>query len=466
MQRLLGSILLLTGCLAGVAVHAQPDASPTLAIVGGQLIDGHGGEPVWDAVVLVAGNRIVEVGREGSVAIPAGVRTIDANGMTVMPGLWESHGHLIHVGSGDPANFPSIFEDQAGEIMADVARITLMGGVTSFRDTGGPIEPQLALRADIEAGRLPGPRLFLAGPILFQRQTPQQRNNQYRIIIEPNVRAAREEVTRVIGLGVNQIKVYAFWDLEILKAVVDTAHAAGLGVDADVRHIEAYRTAVEAGVDRLHHVFAADALVDYSDEDLRLLIRGNKPSATGPMANILRGPYIIPTVEMRVAYARAIEFPELLDHPRIRDQFSPEVYEHLRSTWTNPAAIPWGIGAPERIKVMHAKLSAFIAAGGREQIVAGTDAGAPLNLHPPVLRELAHYGPAGLTPMEVIQSATLRPAQMQGVSDELGTVSPGKLADIIIVDGDPLQDITVLQHRVALIIKDGEVHQPAARPTF
>ena len=164
------SMLILT-CLylAVFTGQAAAEAAPTLAISGGQLIDGYGGLPVQDAVVLVAGDRIGKTGDVNSVSIPDGVETLDANGMTILPGLWESHGHLFHIGEGDPASFPLKFKDQAGEIMADAARTSLLAGITTFRDTGGPIQEQLALRADIEAGKLPGPRLFLAGPILHQR---------------------------------------------------------------------------------------------------------------------------------------------------------------------------------------------------------------------------------------------------------------------------------------------------------
>ena len=136
------------------------------------------------------------------------------------------------------------------------------------------------------------------------------------------------------------------------------------------------------------------------------------------------------------------------------------MYAHLRESWKNPNAVPWGIGAPERIKVVKRKLKTFIAAGGREQIVAGTDAGSPFNMHSALTREMQHYVEAGLTPMEVIQSATLRPAQMQGVEKDLGTVTEGKYADMVIVDGDPLQDITLLQHKIVLVIKGGEVYVP------
>ena len=111
------------------------------------------------------------------------------------------------------------------------------------------------------------------------------------------------------------------------------------------------------------------------------------------------------------------------------------------------------------MKVAKRKLRRFIEAGGREQIVAGCDSGSPLNFHSPIPKEIANLAEAGLSPMEAIQSATLRPAQMQGVDDRLGTVSVGKLADIIVVDGDPLQEIEVLQHRVVHVIKDGIVYK-------
>ena len=119
-----------------------------------------------------------------------------------------------------------------------------------------------------------------------------------------------------------------------------------------------------------------------------------------------------------------------------------------------------GASGRRAIKVVKRKLKSFIAAGGREQIVAGTDAGSPFNMHSALTRELQHYVEAGLTPMEVIQSATLRAAQMQGVEKDLGTVTEGKYADMVIVDGDPLQDITLLQHKIVLVIKGGKVYKP------
>jgi imidazolonepropionase-like amidohydrolase len=431
----------------------------TLAIVGGRLVDGYGGLPLENAVVLVNGNTIVAIGQVGQLAVPPGARIVEADGMTVLPGLWESHGHLQHVGEAIPTVFPEKYKDRLPEVMASLARVNLLSGITSFRDTGGPLAEQQALRAAIESGRTIGPRLYLAGPIMNQRDRSQQGTpGEFSVSTPAEARAAAE---RLIAMKVDQIKVYGFWDLPVLAEVTSAAHRAGIGVDADVRHIDAYRTAVRAGVDRLHHVFTADSLSDYSDEDLRLLVRAEKPVALGPSANILRGPYIVPTIEMRNSYARALQFPEAVDHPRLREQLPADVYAFLRASWVTPQAIPWGIGALERVKVAKRKLARFIEAGGREQLVAGCDAGSPLNFHSPLTREIANLVEAGLTPLEAIQAATLRPAQMQGVDARLGTVSVGKLADIIIVDGDPLQDITLLQHRVVHVIKDGAVYATA-----
>ncbi|MFT5351695.1 MAG: imidazolonepropionase-like amidohydrolase [Planctomycetota bacterium] len=458
MKHILLGLLLLSVSIFSSAEQMDLPTTPTLAIIGGQLIDGYGGRPLRDAAVIIADNRIIEVGRASEVSIPEGIKIVDVNGMSIMPGLWESHGHLFHAGEGDPNLFPSRFSDQADSIMASVAKTSLLSGITSFRDTGGPIEKQLVLRADIEAGKLPGPRLYFAGPILRQRSPEATARKSEYTVASP--KEAKQVTEKVIALGVDQIKVYGFWDLDILRAICETAHKAGLGVDADVRHVTAYRTAIEAGVDRLHHVFTADSLSGYSDEDMQLLVRGLKPAASGPMANILRGPFILPTIEMRNAYVRAFKYRESLDHPRLKQQYSKEVYESLRASWTHPEAVPWGQGAPERIKAAKRKLKQFIEAGGREQLVAGTDAGAPFNLHSPLTKEIGNLFEAGLSAMEAIQSATLRPAQMQGVEKDLGTVSKGKLADMIIIDGDPLQDITLLQHKVVLIIKDGKVYKP------
>lgn len=456
--------------MAGPVALAQDpvtDAPISLALAGGRLLDGFGGLPTEDAVILVSGQRIVAVGEARELAVPDGVPVIDTNGMTMLPGLWESHGHLFHVGETDPGAFQARFADQMPAIMQAVARVSVEAGITAFRDfctrcaanaegwRSPLLEAQQDLARRILAGELPGPRLYLSGPILEPAESPGEPDRRFAIS-DPG--EARRAVERLVALGVDNVFVGSeLWDSAVLSAVVEAAHAAGVGVDAESRHARATEVLLEAGVDRIHVLFTAEALAFNSDEELRALVRGVRPLAAGPSANILRGPWYLSTLPMRQAYVYARGFPEIIDHPQFSAMFTPEVYADLRMHWNHMSSIPWGIGADERVRVAHRKLARFVEAGGREQLIAATDVGAPLNFHTPIPLQLRNFLAAGLTAMEAIQSATLRAAQMQGVDHEVGTVSTGKLADIIVVDGDPLQDITLLQHRVVRVVMNGRV---------
>jgi hypothetical protein len=172
---------------------------------------------------------------------------------------------------------------------------------------------------------------------------------------------------------------------------------------------------------------------------------------------MLRGPYIVPTMEMREAYVRVETFPGLIDHPRFKGQFPADLYAFLHDSWKSYSSVPWGIGSTERMKVVREKVRKFIEGGGREQLVAGCDTGSPMNFHSPLGFEMENLVEAGLSPMEAIQSATLRAAEMQGMDSQLGSVSVGKLADIIVVDGDPLEDMEALRRHVVHVIKDGKI---------
>ena len=450
--------------LAGVLLASVATAD-SLALVGGRLIDGFGGPPLENSIILISGDRISAVGRQGALAVPPAARVIDARGMSVLPGLWEAHGHLFHVGEADPGAFQVKFAAQIVPIMEAVARVTVQSGVTAMRDfctscagqavgwDSALLEDQKQLRQRILAGEIPGPRLYFSGPALAPRTGTA--GSRFDVA---TVQEARAATRKLVDAGVDNIFIGAHvWPVPLLDAIVEVARESKLGVDAEARHIAALRAVLETGVDRVHVFFTADALAGYDDDELRQLVRGIEPSSSGPSANILRGPWILCTLPMRQAYVAAKHFPGLLDHSRFRTMFSPEVYRHLQEGWRQPQAIPWGVGAEERVAVVKRKLQEFIQAGGREQLIAATDAGAPLNFHSPVPQQLRNLVEAGLTPMEAIQSATLRAAQMQGVADQVGTVSAGKLADLIVVDGDPLQQIEVLQYRVETVIQNGRV---------
>src|ERR1041384_330231 len=150
------------------SVSAQP-----LVLAGGRLIDGYGGPPMENAVVIIEGNRVKAAGIEGTAAIPQGATVIDTNGFTVMPGLMDMHVHLMILGHGDydhwDATYPSQYRDV---IMPIAAKELLMAGVTTARDLGAPLEDIVAVKNKINRGEIPGPRMFVSGPFLQHTSTP------------------------------------------------------------------------------------------------------------------------------------------------------------------------------------------------------------------------------------------------------------------------------------------------------
>ena len=140
---------------------------PTLALVGGRVIDGYGGPAIENGVVLIAGERIVAVGRKTDIAVPTGVRVISTEGMSVLPGLADMHVHLMIVGHGDYEHWDTTYRGRfQKEIMPAAAKQLLLAGVTTARDLGARLEDIMAVKRRIARGEIPGPRLFVSGPFL------------------------------------------------------------------------------------------------------------------------------------------------------------------------------------------------------------------------------------------------------------------------------------------------------------
>src|SRR5262245_41343250 len=206
--------LLLTGPAQAAAVKA---------LVGGRLIDGYGGPPLENSVILVEGDRIKAVGRVGEVPIPEGAEVISTEGMSVLPGLWDMHVHLMIVGHGDYAHwdktYPPLFRSQ---IMPAAAKQLLMAGVTSARDLGAPLEDILAVRGAIKKGEIPGPTLYVSGP--FIQHEPYPGTEQFRWGIKGEA-DARAKVKRLADAGVDVIKLIDQDQMAMdeVRAVVDEA---------------------------------------------------------------------------------------------------------------------------------------------------------------------------------------------------------------------------------------------------
>ncbi len=188
-------------CLMGAAIGFQ--SSPTLALVGGTLIDGFGGAPLRNSVILIRGERIEAVGTTDTLEVPAGTEVVSTEGMTVLPGLWDMHVHLMINGHADYAHwdrtYPPMFESV---IMPASARQLLLAGVTSARDLGGPLEASLEVRDRVNRGEIPGPTLYVSGPFIQHRPYPGTELFRWGVEDEED---ARQKVRRLAEAGVDCI---------------------------------------------------------------------------------------------------------------------------------------------------------------------------------------------------------------------------------------------------------------------
>jgi cytosine/adenosine deaminase-related metal-dependent hydrolase len=232
-----------------LSVAKPPLAAQTTALVGGTLIDGFGGPPIRNSVVVVEGERIAAVGRIGEITIPDEAEVISTEGMTVLPGLWDMHVHLMIVGHSDYAHwdstYPAVFESV---IMPAAALQLLRAGVTSARDLGAPLEASIAVRDAINAGRIPGPTMYMSGP--FVQHEPYPGTELFRWGVSGE-RDAREKIRRLAEAGVDVIKLIDQdqMTMEEVRAVVDEAHLHGLPVVAHSHRPEDIRRGLAAGID-------------------------------------------------------------------------------------------------------------------------------------------------------------------------------------------------------------------------
>ena len=223
MRQVLASFLLLS-CLATAAGRLLAADKPTLALVGGQVIDGYEGPVVHDGVVLIAGERIVAVGRRGEVTVPAGTTVIDTAGMSVLPGLMDMHVHLMILGHSDYEYWDTTYMKRFRDLIMPIAAKQLLeSGVTTVRDLGAPLDDVLDVRRRIEKGEIPGPRLFVSGP--FIQHKPYFEYEKFVRWGVDGPEDARAKVQKLVDAGVDFIKLIdqdQMTDDEV-RAVVETA---------------------------------------------------------------------------------------------------------------------------------------------------------------------------------------------------------------------------------------------------
>jgi len=436
--------------LAPVLLPAQ-----TLVIDGATLIDGTGRAPVRDSVIVIEGNRIAAAGPRGSVAIPPNAQIIPAQGRTALPGLVDAHIHFLDF-------MPQMF---------------LHFGVTTVFDTANPTEWILATRDAINSGKIKGPRMFVTGwvidgPIARSNLNHITERGGYKTHVE-NAVEARAETRRLISLGVDAIKVHEGLTTDLLAAVTDEARKAGLQV---VGHAEDARESVLEGGMRFieHHRPVTHSTVrgelsrDVPEADM-------DPATFDPLIQVLlaNNVYYNPTLSRSILHllTKEREWSELglqyLEDPAFR--FIPE---GRRQYWLRAArSLPARPVRNERQTIGRRNVEEFVKrfvnAGGKVLTgpdVAGTSG--PSNLPGLAMHvEMEALVDAGLTPMQVIQASTLWSAEFLGKQRELGSVEPGKLADLILIDGDPLADIRNTR-KVSSVILDGKVVDTTIDPNF
>jgi imidazolonepropionase-like amidohydrolase len=405
----------------------------TTVIRGATLIDGTGRDPVRDATVVVEGNRIADAGRD--VSAPRAAEVVDASGMTVMPGMIDCHVHLSSMANSLQQQLLTPYSLNVAQALTN-AKLTLDCGFTSVRDAGGT--PR-GVKMAIDQGLFPGPRLRVAVAALSQTGGHGDRvmasgvnaragDPEHPVTVVDGVEAVRKATRELLRSGADQIKVHTSGGVmspndepgatgfspEEIATIVYEARAAGRTVMAHAQATQGIKNAVLGGIASIEHgIFLDEETIDQM---------------------IARGTYLVATLVAPLWVIRRAE--------------------------KDPSSIPpYALRKAKEVEEAH-RASFRLAVQKGVKIAMGTDTG--VGPHGTNAEELQRMVEGGLTPMEAIVATTQTAAECARFAD-VGTLEPGRFADLLIVDGDPIADIAILQDRekLALIMKDGQVYKNA-----
>ena len=429
--------------IAALCLAATAAAQDRLALVGGMVLDGYDVPPLHHAAVVIEGDRIVAVGRAAEVEVPPDATVVDTRGRVLIPGMVDLHAHLAVLGHGEYGRWFSWIEEERvdiGDVMEISAKQLLLAGVTTAVDLGAPLEASLAVRDRIARGEVPGARMLMAGPWITRRVSFWPENYQIGITSPEEASAA---VERLVEAGVDVIKAWVGLTREDYQAIADTAHRHGIRVHAHVYAPNDVRNALEAGIDVLTHAGSAGT-PPYEPDLVRDIVVAGRP--------------VVITGAHRVwVFPATVAFPERLQDPRLRDDLPAAMYAELQRSFETWHTLPYFQTTDRQMSFGDASLGQWIEAGA--VMGMGTDSGTPLNFHTEALwRELKAHVDLGMTPMEAIVAATRVNARILGLADDLGTIETGKIADIVVLRGDPRFSITELAEPV-LVVKDGKVYR-------
>lgn len=412
-------MLALAGCAAQAARTVDAAAEPA-TVLRGRLIDGTGAAPVEDGVVVIRGDRIACAGGAAACTIPAGARTIDAEGGTILPGLIDLHAHVWDAG---------------------MLSMFLPAGVTTVRDLHNTFE-NLAILDSVTG---PRPRLFRAGPLIDGRQT------WPGAMVATDVPAAVRAVDTVAAHDVDVVKLYNGLSMEQVAAATAQARRLGKPVTADLlgSRVDALR-AMEAGVEGFEHAGGFTQAYRRLGGDPEVFPLDSVRMDSLARAVVRHRAYIVPTLIVAHQYAAETR-PSLAGVP-----LADRVPDHVHAFWTRGDAAP---PAMKHVFDVHERFASHLtrrvaALGGR--VGAGSDLPNPYVTPGGALhQELELLVGAGLTPLQAIRAATGGAADILG-HEELGVLAAGRAADVIVVGGNPAADIRATRD-VRLVIRGGAV---------
>jgi imidazolonepropionase-like amidohydrolase len=382
--------------LARTSETIEPLARGAFALVGARLIDGTESGTIDDSVVVVRDGRIAAVGTRADTPVPAGIEVIDAAGATIIPGLWDMHAHAAQI---------------------EWAPAYLAAGVTTVRDMGGGFAFLTAFRDTLASGRGVGPRLLLAGLV------DGDNDNAFGEVTAATPEEGRAVVDRYHAAGFEQMKLYTYLQPDVVRAITARAHELGMTVTGHVPRALSLPEALDAGMDQVAHLpLRGDPASPQAEQIIEALLRhGAAVDPTASWGELLGRSRDTPIADFQPGILGA-PWPIAAAYDSVRNEATPEaVGERLRGSLAGVRAL-YDAGVP---------------------ILAGTDYGVPAHsLH----RELELYVMAGLTPLEAIRAATVIPAQVMGLAEDSGTIEVGKRADMLVLDGDPLTDISAVRN--------------------
>ena len=417
--------------------------APVVALAHVQVVDGTGAAPAVDQTIIITGDRITSVGPAASVRIPAGATVLDLTGHTVIPGIVGLHDHTNYTTS-----------VRVVQLNLSAPRLYLASGVTTIRTTGG-ISPygEINLKRSIERGMMPGPRMYITGPHLTGEPVIR---GMHQLLTQE---AARRTVDYWAEEGASWLKFYTTPSREVMGAAIDQAHKRGLKVTGHLCSI-GFREAVQLGIDNLEHglfvntEYDPDKQPDQCPAGARAKLATldlNSPAVQATFREMI-GKKVAMTSTLAVYEAMVPNRPPL--DPRVLEAMSGETRaEYLTSRVRLTEEGAFAV-TPEIFRKAQDYELAFVRAGGL--LAAGVDPtgnGGAL----PGFGDQRNYElliEAGFTPVEAIQIMTLNGARLLGADSLYGSLAPGKLADLVVIKGDPVKQPGAIRN-VVTVFKDG-----------